>query len=75
MKVRIVLTGRSYHVAEEVPSELSLPDKATVSEALEALKGLVSQDDWLPDSCVVAVSGKHVGTVADHEQHREAVRA
>ena len=37
MKVRVVISGRSYDAADAVPDELSLSDGATVDDALEAL--------------------------------------
>lgn len=67
MKVRIVLTGRSYHAAGSLPDELSLPGNATLNDALAALRDAASSDELLPASCLIAVSGQHVGTIAEHE--------
>jgi len=65
--IRVVLTGRSYHTANSLPDELSLPDNATLDDALAALRQAASGEDVLPPSCLIAVSGQHVGTIADHE--------
>lgn len=67
MKVRIVLTGRSYHSADALPDELSLPDGATLNDALDNLREACSDIELLPSSCLIAISGQHVGTIADHE--------
>lgn len=64
MKIRLVISGRSYDAAEAVPNELSLPDGATVAEAVDALAGLLPEGRKLPATCLVAVSGKHLGTLA-----------
>ena len=66
MKVRVVLSGRSYDAAEAMPDCLTLPDGAAVDEALRQLAGLMPEGKGLPKSCLVAVSGAHLGTVASH---------
>lgn len=68
MKVRLVISGRSYDAAESIPDEISLPDGASVSDAIEALAGLLPEGRALPKSCLVAVSGKHLGTIASHAE-------
>ena len=67
MKVRIVLTGRSYHSADALPGELSLQEGATLDDALDTLREACSDVELLPSSCLIAISGQHVGTIADHE--------
>ena len=69
MKVRIVISGRSYDAAGAVPDELSLPDGASLSEALEVLAEHLPQGRSLPPTCLVALSGKHLGTLASHAEH------
>jgi molybdopterin converting factor small subunit len=69
MNVRVVISGRSYDAAESVPEELSLPDGASVDDALEELARLLPEGRPLPSSCLVAVSGKHLGTLASHQPH------
>ena len=66
MKVRVVISGRSYDAADAVPDELALPDGSSVDEALDALAGLLPDDRPLPGGCLVAVSGTHLGTVRSH---------
>jgi molybdopterin converting factor small subunit len=63
MKIKLVITGRSYDAAADVPAELELPEGATVADALEQVAGHLPEDRPLPATCLVAVSGTHVGTV------------
>jgi len=72
MKIHVVYTGRSYHAAEQLPSELSLPDPATLDDALQTLAEHSGEDQPLPASCLVAVSGEHVGTLANHTSRQLA---
>lgn len=66
MKIRVVISGRSYHTAAEVPEELQLGAEATLADALQALRQSAGDESPLPESCLVAVSGRHVGTLAAH---------
>ena len=66
MKVRVVFSGRRYDDAEALPECLTLPDGAAVDDALRALAGLMPEGKGLPKSCLVAVSGAHLGTVGSH---------
>jgi molybdopterin converting factor small subunit len=66
MKIQIVYTGRSYQTAEELPSELTLAEHANVDDALAEIAHHLGDDSPLPASCLVAVCGEHVGTVASH---------
>jgi molybdopterin converting factor small subunit len=70
MKIRTVITGRFYHTTGSLPEELTLADGATVDDALAELAGHLPADQGLPESCLVAVSGRHVGTVSAHESAR-----
>lgn len=65
MNVRLVVTGRMYHLAEEAPDSLTLDDGARLDDALAALQQLLAEP--LPPSCLIAVGGDHLGTVAGHE--------
>jgi len=67
MKIHVVISGRSYHAAETIPDRLTLPDDATVDDALRMLAELAPDGKGLPQSCLVAVSGTHLGTVRDHK--------
>lgn len=66
MKVQLVISGRSYDAAAEVPAELTLPEGCSIDEALRALSELIPAGRALPDSCLVAVSGTHLGTLRRH---------
>ena len=66
MKIQIVYTGRSYQTAGQLPRELTIADDATVDDALAAVAKQLGDDHQLPGSCLVAVSGEHLGTVASH---------
>ena len=67
MKIRIVYTGRSYQIAERLPAELELADNAKLDDALQAVNQLLADDEQLPPSCLVSISGQHVGTFTSHE--------
>ena len=70
MKVRLVITGRDYHARGNLPDQLEMPEGADLDEALRHLEQLLPEGEALPASCLVAVSGRHVGTVAHHESPR-----
>lgn len=67
MKISVMVTGRSYHMTEGLPDELTLPDGNTVDDAIAALSAQLPDSVQFPPSCLVAVSGQHLGTVASHE--------
>jgi molybdopterin converting factor small subunit len=67
MKIRVIVTGRQYDMAEALPEELQLPDGSSVGAALEALESHVGPGK-LSESCLVAVSGVHIGTLRNHEE-------
>jgi molybdopterin converting factor small subunit len=69
MKVRIVVTGRRYHAAEQIPEHLVLPEGCPLDEALETIARLSPAGKGLPESCLVAVSGTHLGTLRHHKPH------
>ena len=66
MQVRVVLSGRNYELADSVPGQLTLPEGASLDDALRTLAPLVPSDRVLPRSALVAVSGTHLGTVNRH---------
>jgi sulfur carrier protein ThiS len=66
VKISVIVTGRAYHAAGQLPDEIELPDESSVDDALEYLKSKPGPAGELPASCLVAVSGKHVGTLSDH---------
>jgi molybdopterin converting factor small subunit len=72
MKVKLVITGRSYDAAAGVPEQLTLDDGATLDDALKAVRAALPEDRPLPASCLVAVSGTHLGTLASHPSRQLA---
>ncbi len=68
MKVRIVVSGRSYQVAKQMPDELTLPDGCSLDEALQQIANSPAGES-LPATCLVAVAGKHLGTLGNHQPH------
>ena len=68
MKVKLVITGRSYDAAAGIPEALELPEGATLDDALQAVAAELPEDRPLSGSCLVAVSGTHLGTLASHSQ-------
>lgn len=67
MKVRLVLSGRNYDRAEAVPEHLNLPEGCSIDDALRAVAEHVPPEKALPESCLVAVSGIHLGTLRNHK--------
>jgi hypothetical protein len=67
MKLKITYMGRSYDASAPFPPELELPADATVDDALREILSLLPAPAALPDSCLVVISGRHLGTVARHE--------
>ncbi|MGA2616179.1 MAG: MoaD/ThiS family protein [Thermoguttaceae bacterium] len=67
MNVNIVVAGREYDLAQAIPEQLTLPERASLDDALQALAQLLPPDRQLPASCLLAVSGKHLGTLGSHQ--------
>ncbi len=72
MKVRVVISGRSYDTAAKMPEHVTLPEGCQIDEALQTVTELLPSGKGLPGSCLIAVSGTHLGTL-DH--HRPQVLA
>ena len=66
MRTPVIFAGRSYHLAEQLPEALDLPAGSTVDDALRVLSTHLPDDQPFPPSCLVAVSGEHLGTIAAH---------
>ena len=66
MRIRVTVTGRSYHLAENIPQHLVLPDGCSVDVAIKVLQEHLTEDK-LTESCLVAVSGVHLGTCGNHQ--------
>ena len=69
MNVRVIITGRGYLPAEGLPASLSLADGATLDDALRTLAQHLPAGEAPGGTCLVAVSGTHLGTVGDHPPH------
>ena len=70
MQVQVVYSGRNYDAAAAVPQRLTLPEGCSLDEALQVLRGLFPAGQPLAESCLVAVSGTHLGTVRKHRSHQ-----
>lgn len=68
MVVHVVYTGRSYQQAGALPETLTLADDASLADALDAIRGLLPGEQALPPSCLLSVSGQHLGTLASHRE-------
>ena len=66
MKISVMVTGRSYHTADRLPEEITLPDGSTVDDALKVLSDQLADGGQFPPSCLIAVSGQHLGTLASY---------
>jgi len=66
MHIDIVVSGRSYHLSEAIPKQLTLAKSSTLDDAIAEIANKTPEDARLPDSCLVAVSGKHQGTLGSH---------
>lgn len=67
MKIRLVVTGRGYHEAASLPDQCEVPDQATVDDVLRLLRERYGDGPGWSATCLLAVSGRHLGTVASHE--------
>lgn len=70
MKIKVVVTGRSYHTADALPDEVELSSSACVDDAIEALSQHLSDGNSFPASCLVALAGEHLGTLNNHENRQ-----
>ncbi len=66
MKIRLVVSGRHYEFAEALPAELELPEACSLDDALQSVDALLPAGARVPESCLVAVSGSHLGTRSRH---------
>lgn len=66
MRINLLMTGHLYHAAESLPDHVELTAEATLDDALQWLAEQVGD---LPPSCLVAVNGRHLGTL---DKHRES---
>ncbi|MBB75381.1 MAG: hypothetical protein CMJ75_12810 [Planctomycetaceae bacterium] len=66
MKIRVVTMGRHYHETEDLPEFLELQEQASLDQAIERLRQLLPPGVDFPGSCLIALSGKHVGSIDSH---------
>src|SRR5437870_11248346 len=66
MRIRVVISGRGYDAALGVPSAWEVADATTLDELLRAVNERLPAGRALSPSCLIAVSGTHVGTLAGH---------
>jgi molybdopterin converting factor small subunit len=67
VNIRVVVTGRNYHTAAPVPEELELGEGQSVDDALAGLAQYLPEGQSFPASCLLVVSGQHLGTVSNHQ--------
>lgn len=70
MRVNLAISGRNYDAAKALPRHLDLPEGCRLDEAIGTLAALFPSGQRLPDSCLVAVSGVHLGTLGKHRAHQ-----
>jgi molybdopterin converting factor small subunit len=66
VKIRLVVTGRGYHAADSLPDQWELPDGATVDDVIRMLVDCYGQGPGWSETSLIAVAGRHLGTVASH---------
>jgi molybdopterin converting factor small subunit len=67
MKIRLIVTGRAYHQAASLPTELQLCEGSTLQDALAQINALTGNDSPLSTSCLIALGGRHCGTMGRYE--------
>jgi len=68
VRIHVKISGRLYDAGATSPTVLDLAPGATVDDALNVLRaeGPASGDGPIIPQAVLAVSGEHLGTVANH---------
>ena len=69
MHVRLTISGRNYHAIGAVTPQVELPDGCSLDQAIQTVRALLPSGVTLPESCLVAVSGKHLGSLSSHRAH------
>jgi len=67
MKIQVTITGRSYDAAATLPDEIEVSDEDNLDGALEQIQALLPSEQQLPNSCLVTLSGNHLGTIGSHQ--------
>jgi molybdopterin converting factor small subunit len=65
MQIQLQFTGRGYPAAHRLPEEIDLEPGADLATALRRISAHLG-DETLSNSCLIAVSGKHVGTLGNY---------
>jgi molybdopterin converting factor small subunit len=65
MVVRVIISGRNYDASPAMPQQLTLAEGASVDDALKTLAPSL-HGGHLSDSCLLVISGTHLGTVRSH---------
>ena len=68
MRINVVVTGRSYHLAEGLPEVLELPDASTLDDARAGVGGAPAGRADAGAELPGGLSGRHLGTLAAHQQ-------
>ena len=66
MRIPLVVTGRGSHAIENLPDQLDVPDQASVDDVIRLLVERYGEGPGWSASCLIAVAGRHLGTVASH---------
>jgi molybdopterin converting factor small subunit len=66
VRIKLKITGRLYDAAADPTPVLDLPPGATVDDALAVLRNEAKGAGPIVPQALLAVSGEHLGTVADH---------
>ena len=66
MQVKVIISGRNYHTLGSIPARLDLPEGCTLHDAIQTAAAALPAGVSLPEACLVAVSGKHLGTLHSH---------
>jgi molybdopterin converting factor small subunit len=69
MKVRVLVMGRSYDSAAAWPEELDVSEGARLGEVLSQWSRALGEGQQPQNSCLVTVSGRHLGTWSQHQDY------
>jgi len=67
VRIRLVVIGRGYHAVEDLPDQWQVPDDASVDDVIGMLVEQYGEGPGWAASCLIALAGRHLGTVARHE--------
>lgn len=67
MKIRLVVIGRGYDAVEDMPEQWDVPEDASVEDIICMLLKRYGDGPGWAASCLVALRGRHLGTVGSHE--------